>query len=74
VLRPFSFGIKGCLASLLPLAEEEVEGRDERDLIDARVEWNSLVRSFGAILCACSLDQAAGECVWLIVRCIRSII
>jgi hypothetical protein len=52
VLRPFSFGIRGCLASDLPFppAEDEEAGRDERDLIDASVEWNSLVRSLGAIL------------------------
>ena len=50
-----------------------MEGRDERDLIDARVEWNSLVRSFGAILLLCSLDQAADECVQVVVRGIMSI-
>ena len=40
VLRPFSFGIKGCLASDLPFppADDEEAGRDERDLIDASVE------------------------------------
>jgi len=38
----------------LPLpAEEEAAGRDERDLMEASVEWNSLVRSFGAILSCC---------------------
>lgn len=51
---PFSFGINGCLASDLDLdlldVEEDDAGRAERDLIDARVEWNSEVRSFGAIL------------------------
>lgn len=39
---PFSFGIKGCLASdfdlFLPDVEEDEAGRAERDLIDARVE------------------------------------
>jgi hypothetical protein len=41
---------------------------DERDLIDARVEWNSLVLSFGAILFVCSLVQAGEEDVWVVVR------
>lgn len=55
VLRPFSLGNKGCLASDLPLpetndVEDEEEGRAERDLMDASVEWNSDVRSLGAIL------------------------
>jgi hypothetical protein len=51
-----------------------VEGRDERDLIDARVEWNSLVRSFGAILLVCSWGQVVDERVWVVVRDITSII